>query len=124
VNAVEVVRGYWECMQARDWAAAGALLAEDVRVEWPVTRELIVGRAAVVAVNADYPEGWEIRVLRVLDAGESVVAEVAVPQGGVEHRAVGFYTVRDDRVTTGREYWSVFGGEQPPTWRGAYTQRF
>jgi ketosteroid isomerase-like protein len=108
----------WARMQARDWAGVGALLDPDVRVEWPVTGEVFRGRDAVVGVNAEYPEGWEIRVLRVLDGGDgTAVSEVAVPQDGVEHRAVSFWTLRDGLVTGAVEYWSVAGGETPPAWR-------
>lgn len=115
-----MVRAVWARMQDRDWAGVGALLAEDVRVEWPVTGEVFRGRDAVVGVNAEYPEGWSIRVLRIVDGGGTVVSEVAVPQDGVEHRAVSFWTVRDGLVTEAREYWSVAGGEAPPAWRARF----
>ncbi len=124
MGPAEVVRGFWDRTQARDWAGVGALLAEDVRLEWPVTRELLAGRAAVVAVNADYPEGWTVRVLRVVGSGDTAVSEVAVEQDGVEHRSVGFWTVRGGLVVDAREYWTVLGGEEPPAWRESYAQRF
>jgi limonene-1,2-epoxide hydrolase len=66
----EVVRALWERFQARSWDAAGELLAEDVVVDWPQTRERMRGRANVIAVNRNYPEGWTIRVLRVLAEGD------------------------------------------------------
>lgn len=52
-------------------------------LEWPANRELIRGRSNVVAVNAEYPEGWSIHVLGIHAAGDYVVSEVEVPQEGV-----------------------------------------
>lgn len=120
----QTVHALWDRIQARDWAAVGELLAEDLVVEWPVSAERIVGRENFVSVNAEYPEGWSIRVLRVVASGDEVVSEVEVPleMSGL-HRAVSFWTVRDGRITRGREYWSEVGADPSPAWRGAYVQR-
>ena len=37
-NAHEVVAAYWAAAEARDWAAFGDLIAEDVVYEAPQTR--------------------------------------------------------------------------------------
>lgn len=119
----EIVRELWERMQARDWAGVGELLADDVVVEWPVSAERIVGRADYVALNAEYPEGWSIRVLRIVADGEEVVSEVEVPHEtlGV-HRVASFWTVRGGRIVKGREYWTELGSDPSPGWRSAYVQ--
>ncbi|MCZ9348898.1 nuclear transport factor 2 family protein [Streptomyces mutabilis] len=78
-----IVQEFWDRMQARDWAGLGALLAEDVVVEWPVSAERIVGRENFVRVNAEYPEGWSIHVMRVVADGDTVVSEVEVPHGAM-----------------------------------------
>lgn len=124
MEPTEIVRGLWDRMQARDWTGVGDLLAEDVVVEWPVSGERIVGRRNYVAINAEYPEGWSIRVLRVIASGEEVVSEVEVPHEtmGV-HRVASFWTVRDGKITHGREYWSELGSDPSPEWRAAYVQR-
>ena len=59
-------------MQARDGEGLGALLADDQVVEWPVGGERIAGRANFVGVDAEYPEGWSVRVLRIVADGETV----------------------------------------------------
>ena len=120
MDPAEVVRTFWARMQARDWAGLGALLAEDVLVEWPASGERFRGRANVVAVNAEYPEGWSIRDLRVVGAGDTAVSEVAVPQGGVEHRVASFWTVRDGLVVAAVEYWTAVGRDEAPAWRAPY----
>ncbi|MEU6061283.1 nuclear transport factor 2 family protein [Streptomyces sp. NPDC047097] len=119
----KVIALLWDRMQARDWAGVAALVAEDAVVEWPLTGERIVGRDAYLAVNREYPEGWSIRVLRVVAEGEEVASEVEVPHEGVGvFRAASFWTVRAGLVTHGREYWTSPGSDQRPEWRAALTQ--
>ena len=111
-------------MQARDWGGLGELLADDLVVEWPVSGERIVGRRNYVTVNAEYPEGWSIKVLRIVADGDQVVSEVEVPheEMGV-HRVASFWTVREGKVVGGREYWTSPGSDPSPQWRAAYVER-
>ena len=124
MEPTKIVQALWDRMQARDWAGLGALLPDDLVVEWPVSGELIVGRENYVAINRKYPEGWAIKVLRIVAAGEVVVSEVEVPHDtmGV-HRVVSFWTVRDEKIVDGREYWTRLGSDPAPQWRAPYTQR-
>ncbi|NUP18819.1 MAG: nuclear transport factor 2 family protein [Streptomyces sp.] len=119
----EIIHALWERMQDRDWAGLRDLLAEDLVVEWPVSGERIVGRAHYVRINAEYPEGWSIRVLRVVADGNQVVSEVEVPHEtmGV-HRVASFWTVWEGRVVAGREYWSELGSDPSPEWRAALVE--
>ncbi|MFB7896896.1 nuclear transport factor 2 family protein [Streptomyces xiamenensis] len=118
------VRLLWDRMQDRDWSGVGALLAPDAIVEWPASGERIVGRENYVRVNAEYPEGWSIHVLRVVASGSEVVSEVEVPHGAMGvHRAVSFWTVENGVITGGREYWTELGADRAPAWRAPYTER-
>jgi ketosteroid isomerase-like protein len=111
-------------MQARDWPGLGELLAEDIVVEWPVSGERIVGRANFLGVAADYPEGWSVRVLRIVADGDAVVSEVEIPHRTLgDHRVVSLWTVREGLVFAGREYWTASGSDPAPEWRSAYVQR-
>ena len=111
----DVVTELWARIQARDWDGVGALVADDVVVDWPISAERFVGRANYVRMNAEYPEGWSIRVLGVIAQGDEVVSEVEVPHAemGV-HRVVSFWTVRDSHIAKGREYWVRPGSEPSP----------
>lgn len=124
MEPAETVRRLWERMQARDWTGVGELLAEDAVVEWPASGERIVGRDNYVRINAEYPEGWSITVLRIVAAGHDVVSEVEVPHAtmGV-HRVASFWTVDDGLITGGREYWTQLGADPAPDWRTPYVQR-
>jgi ketosteroid isomerase-like protein len=124
-DPAEVVRALWSRFEARDWDAAAELLAEDVVVEWPQTRERMRGRANVIAVNRNYPEGWTIRVLRVLQEGDVAVSEVAVDH--VDHgtfHAASFFEVRDGQIVRGTDYWVDPPTGDPPTWRAEWVERY
>jgi ketosteroid isomerase-like protein len=119
-TAIEML---WDRIQARDWRAVGDLLDEDLVVEWPVSAERIEGRANFVAINSRYPEGWRIRVLRIVADGDEVVSEVEVPHQtmGV-FRAASFWTVRNGKIVRGREYWTSLGSDPSPEWRSGYVK--
>lgn len=119
----DVVTALWDRIQARDWAGVGALVAVDAVVEWPVTGERIVGRDRFLRVQMEYPEGWSIRVLRVVAEGEWVASEVEVPHvdAGL-FRDAAFWTVRDGVIVAGTEYWTTPGSEEVPPWRRDITE--
>lgn len=120
----KTVQLLWDRMQARDWAGVGALLADDVTVDWPVSGERIRGRENYVRINAEYPEGWSISVLRIVASGDEVVSEVEVPHDSMgTHRVASFWRVRDGLITEGREYWTELGADPSPEWRAPYVER-
>jgi ketosteroid isomerase-like protein len=120
----DVVRALWDRMQERNWSGVRALLADELVVEWPVTAEVIDGPETFVRVNAEYPEGWSVRVLDVVADGDTAVSEVEVVQEGVGvFRAVSLWRVQGGVVVRGREYWTSPGSEEPPSWRAGTTRR-
>ena len=121
----QVVRELWNRIAACDWPGVRALLAPDLRVVWPASGEVFLGAANFVAVQAEYPEGWAIRILRLVADGETVVSEVEVPheQMGGTFRAASIWTVRDELVVAGTEYWVTIGQDEAPAWRERYAER-
>ncbi|MFF1410975.1 nuclear transport factor 2 family protein [Streptomyces sp. NPDC058289] len=123
MEPLRVVEMLWDRIQARDWDAVAQLVAQDAVVEWPVSGERIVGSKNYVAVNREYPEGWTIRVLRIVAAGDQVVSEVEVPHEGLGvFRAASFWTGRDGRIVRGTEYWTSLGADPRPEWRAALVE--
>ena len=94
-----------------------------MRVEWPATGEVFLGRANFVAVQSEYPEGWSIRLLRVVRQGDLVVSEVEVPHApsGSTLRATSIAEVHGARITSVTEYWVTVGGDEAPAWRRRYS---
>ncbi len=123
MNAAAVIKELWTRTQARDWAGLGELVDNDVVVEWPVSAERIVGRANYVAINREYPEPWEIRVLRIIGSGDEAVSEVEVAHGTMGlFRAASLWTVRDGKIVAGTEYWTSPGSEEALPGRERYVQ--
>ncbi|WUS97332.1 nuclear transport factor 2 family protein [Streptomyces sp. NBC_00708] len=119
----KVIETLWARIQERDWAGVAELVAEDAVVEWPVSLERINGRDNFVAVNREYPEGWSIRVLRVVAQGDEVASEVEVPHEDLGlFRAASFWTVRDGQVVRGTEYWTSVGADPLPEWRTGFVE--
>ena len=123
MDSATVVRQLWTRAQARDWDGFGELVGKDAVIEWPVSSERIVGRANYVAVNREYPEGWEIAILRVVGSGEQVASEVEVRHSSMgTFRAASFWTVADGQITAATEYWTSLGSEEGRADRAAYVE--
>jgi ketosteroid isomerase-like protein len=123
MEPARVIEELWGRVQARDWAGAGDLVAADVVVDWPASAERIIGRENYIAVNREYPEGWQIRVLRIVASGDQVVSEVEVPHAEMGiFRAASFWTVTNGLITRCTEYWTTVGADEIPQWRRPYVQ--
>ena len=121
MEPADVVAQLWARIEHRDWPAVRTLLDDRLVVRWPVTGETFTGPDAFVAVQSEYPEGWSIRVLRIVAQGPQVVAEVEVPQAGVGiFRTASFAEVTDGRIVALTEYWVTVDSETPPAWRAPY----
>ncbi len=115
-----VVRGFFEAMEARDWALARTLVADDAVVDWTETGERFVGQR-FVDVNEFYPEGWAIDVVEVLESADRAAAQVRVTLGDDTFWCAGFYSVADGKIAAGTEHWVTAGSENPPEWRVGFS---
>ena len=70
-----IVRAFQERMEARDWNAAGDLLAPDLELRFSATGEVFRG-SNFLAMNIAYPEGWTIYVDEVIEAGNRVACQL------------------------------------------------
>lgn len=116
-DAGDLVRDLYERYQDRNWAAAAGLLHPDAQVSMPATAELLVGRAAVLALQTGYPEPWgDLTVLRVVAGadGRAAVAEIEVVAPAEVFRCAAFWQVHEGLLHRGVEYWVTVGGEEPP----------
>jgi limonene-1,2-epoxide hydrolase len=109
-------------MEARDWDAVAEQLHPDVVVDWPNTAERMRGRDNYLAVQREYPEGWHIEVLRIVDGGETVVSEVRVDHEGQRFFAGSFFEVHDGRIVRAVEYWSDGEPSPAPGWRARWME--
>ncbi len=122
------VRTLWAHVQARDWAAMRAALADGCTMHWPATRERFLDADAIVRVQTIYPEGWSIDIGEVLATQDGrVVSTVTVTHGAQTFFARSIFGFgADGRITGIDEVWAT--GEPAPAWRiaasiGAYERR-
>ncbi|MFN8019864.1 MAG: nuclear transport factor 2 family protein [Acidimicrobiales bacterium] len=116
-KAAAVVRTFWERMEARDWAGARTLLADDVAVVWPATRERFIGADAFIEVNQHYPGDWHIEVKKVLADKAEVLAWVEVRLDGQLSLCAQRAIVEDRKIRSSVDLWVDEGAETPPPWR-------
>ena len=115
MSAADLTRRLYEAYASRDWERAAAVLHEDAAVDMPATRERLAGRDGVIGFQRNYPEPWgELRVLRVVGAGETAAAEVEVVAADATFRLAAFWRSDDGLLRDGVEYWLTVGGEEPP----------
>lgn len=121
MDTLTVIRSLWEQIDARNWDGLHDLLAPQVQIHWPASREIITGRESFVAVQAEYPDGWSIELLDAIAAGGRGATEVQVPfTGGEMFRVSSWWTVENGLITAGTEYWISIGQDESPQWRQPY----
>ena len=121
MSNVDVVRRLWARIEARDWEGLGALLHEDVVIEWPHTGERIRGRDNYVAIQREYPGNWRSELVSLFGGDEGVASTVRVIHEKETCYGCGVYQVERGLVLRGVEYWTTANSEEPPAWRGRFT---
>lgn len=108
----------WAHFQARDWAGARALLADDATVYWRASGEHLLDADAIIRVNAIYPEGWALHIGQVTPMADGRVHSMVEVQHGAQRfiahtlwRFVGRLIMHAD------ETWAT--AEPAPAWRTA-----
>jgi len=107
---------YWALVQARDWAAAELLLHPNAACRWRATRERFDGAAAIVGVNAAYPEGWKVHLLTLHRLGpDEALSVVRVDQDGRSFWAHSHVRFEGEWIAQIDEYWA--DAQDAPAWR-------
>lgn len=120
--SLRTVRRLFAAFQARDWAAARALLHDQLQAIWWTSGERFENADAFIEVQARYPEGWTIHLVELdhLQDGR-VMAIVRVDHPPQTFFATSIARVDDQRITAVEEYWSTV--EAPPAWRESLAGR-
>jgi ketosteroid isomerase-like protein len=106
-DAHDVVAAYWAAAEARDWAAFGALVADDVIYRGPQTRELVRGREAYLRFNVEgFDYDWHIAVRQIVGEGTHAASwiEFTGPEGC--QPGLGFFELGGDgRIARITDFW-------------------
>lgn len=125
--ALQLVRHFWQALQARDFAAARACLSDHFCSTWWSSGERYTEADGYIAIQAAYPEGWALNLKELVRLADGRVLAVV----RVDHPPDVFFATTVCRVDSGRiadidEYWATV--EPPPPWRApeafAGLQRF
>jgi ketosteroid isomerase-like protein len=106
-SAHDVVAAYWAAAEARDWAAFGELVTDDVLYRCPQTREQVRGRAAYLRFNSEgFPHDWHARVERIVGEGGHAASWIEMTDGDDAQHGLCFFDLADDgRITMITDFW-------------------
>jgi hypothetical protein len=100
-----LIRRYWHLIDARDWAGMRGLLQDDFVGEAPVSGERFTGAETFVRMNAEYPGGWAMTLIRVIADGDRAASEVRFRRSGKVEPALSFFEVRDGKLVWEADWW-------------------
>lgn len=102
-----LIEQFWATMNENDWEAVGPLLHDDYILEYPQSGEQFRGRAAAVAINAEYPVvgRWSFVVRTLVADGANAASDVVFTDEAIEHRLQTFFEVRDGLIYRMVEYY-------------------
>lgn len=122
-----LVRGLWKDFGRLRWEHAEGLLGRGFTAVWPQSRERMRGAGNFIAVNRNYPGKHDIKVNKVTSHGDQVISEVfirSVLPGNKRLKlfAVSFFTIRNGKIASAREYWS--DTYPAPSWRKRWAEKY
>lgn len=121
-EAEAVVRRFWACANAQDWAGLARLLAPALRYEVPQTRECIDCAEGFVDFFATWPQPWRVLLDRVVSDGRQVAVQMRFDDGQAEQTALGFYELEAGRVMAITEFWPE--PYEPPLRASRHVRRY
>ena len=106
-KSIELVREYWRLMATNDFSAVAAVLSPDFVLDWPQSKERILGPERFARMNQEYPAHgrWEFSINRIVGGESEAVSDVSVTDGVQLARVVSFFTIAQDRITRMIEFW-------------------
>ncbi len=114
---------YWRAMEARDWAALGTTLADDVCYEVPQSRERVRGREACVRFNREFPGDWHLSVVRVVGSGAHAASWISFDLAGEAVPGLTFFDLDETgRIAHITDFWPE--PYAPPASRAHLVERY
>jgi len=103
----ELIAAYWAAAEARDWAAFGDLIAENVVYEAPQTRERVRGRPAYLRFNLEgFPGPWHLSVRRIVAGERSAASWVEFSEPGDSYPGVCFFEIdQQGQIARITDFW-------------------
>ena len=105
LSSEALIRHYWACALARDWAGFADCLTDDIVYRVPQTREIVRGRDGYVEFNRTYPGDWTLAIESVTAQGNQAVSRVAFTVNGETVTGISFFTLRGGRIAAIDDFW-------------------
>ena len=107
MQAEAIVREFWRLMETNDFQSVKQVLADDLVVEWPQSKERIRGAENFARMNAEYPTHgrWRFRINQLVADRNRVVTQVSVTDGTQSAEPISFFTVAGGKIVHLLEYW-------------------
>jgi hypothetical protein len=107
MSAHDVIAAYWAAAAARDWAAFGELLADDVLYHGPQAREQVRGREAYLRFNAEgFAYEWHVTVMRIVGEGQHAASWIEMTDADGTQPGVCFFDLaQDGRIAAITDFW-------------------
>lgn len=107
MQAEAIVREFWRLMETNDFQSVKQVLADDLIVEWPQSKERIRGAENFARMNAEYPAHgrWRFRINQLVASPDRVVTQVSVTDGTQSAEPISFFTVAGGKIVHLLEYW-------------------
>jgi len=108
LDAVDIVKKFWQLMTTNDFRSVGSVLADDFVLEWPQSGEQIRGRDNYAAMNEEYPTTtgrWTFTLNRLIGNDHEAVSDVIVSDGVQTARAISFFEMREGKIVKMVEFW-------------------
>jgi ketosteroid isomerase-like protein len=102
----ELVSAYWAAAEARDWAAFGDLLADDVVYEAPQSHERVSGKAAYLRFNREGFAGqWHLTIARIVADDHGAASWIQMSESGDNYPGLTFFEISDGRIARITDFW-------------------
>jgi hypothetical protein len=123
MNSIDLVKRFWQLFSGQKWQEAKALLAPDLVVEWPQSRERMNGPDNFIDVNLNYPGNHKIEILRADILGSTVITTVwIVSDEGQKTFANSYFEIREGLIARIEEYWAE--PSSAPEWRRKWVELY
>jgi ketosteroid isomerase-like protein len=117
----QVVERFWKALEAKDWDAAEAVMADDFVDEWPQSGERIVGKDNFRKINEQYPGFPTMKPVRTISGDGWAVHEAVLDYSGKTVHYCGVYQIRDGKLARGTDYYA--DPFEAPEWRKEWVER-
>jgi hypothetical protein len=112
---------YWEDTKALDLVRIHEIYHDDVVVEFPQSKERILGKQNIYELRAHYPAKLTFEILRVRGEGNLWITELIITYDGRPVYVVTVMEFRDGKVAHETHYYA--DPFEPPKWRSQWVEK-